>query len=192
MYVMPKEYSSYPKSVNSTKHTTHLPRPPCSISIRVASLPSADFEDSRTAEFVAQAIGAPDNGEEEQSSNSSSSNSSLSRLLQTRELVVKMEVVYYHCRPGNFWNYTTSDSEFLTCLICTDIQGDPEVIDDMHVFCPCFSSMRSMRLRVCPCRMVIYTVFIRYNITTQSGPDIQIDQCYTLWFSFVLCCLANE
>lgn len=130
------------QNCNSTTRTTHSPCPPCSISVRVASFPSADFEDSDTAEFVAQALGAPDEDEEEQPSNSSSSTSSLPRLLQSRELVVEMKVVYYHCNAGNFWNYTTSDNDFLTCLICTDIQGDPEVIDDMHVFCERFSMSR--------------------------------------------------
>ena len=113
----------------------------------MASLPSADFDGTDTAEFIAHALGAPDQWDEQPS-----------KLLQIDEedgddgrLEQEMKVTFYHCNSGNYWNYT-GGNKTMECDLCTNIEDGAEVMDMPCV--PC-----SVKLRLCvPYKQIIYFV----------------------------------
>lgn len=102
------------------------------------------------ATFAATVLGVPNQGEE-QGSIASLTYSSASTLLQTEEtdldrsddslttfldsdsehdddrLKKDIEVTFYHCRPGSFWNATLSDNKVSSCRLCITIEGNNEV-----------------------------------------------------------------
>lgn len=116
------------------------------ITVRVVGIPSANFDGTTTATFAAKAFSTPRQGEEQGSitaliepsttggieadDDGDASTTFLtatysgdvdSRLQQT------MDVTFYHCRPGSFWNVTLNDKYFSTCQLCTTIEGESEV-----------------------------------------------------------------
>ena len=127
---------------NNCYLTTHF----CRIAARVVGSPSAYFDGTTTATFATTALGASSQ-EEEQSSITSFTNPSSPTVLQTGgeetedggdtstsysedgddRLEQDMEVTFYHCRSGSFWNVTLSDDDSPSCRLCTNIEGDIEV-----------------------------------------------------------------
>ncbi|CAM9180304.1 unnamed protein product, partial [Ascophyllum nodosum] len=98
------------------------------ITVRVASRPDAQFDGVTKVTFSTEGIGATPGSHSNVSSADSSQAQAPSAAEDSGNVGVDMEVTFYHCREGNFWNLTpSSDGDYATCKLCTDIaEGDTE------------------------------------------------------------------
>ena len=111
-----------------------LCKPLGSITVRVVSRPDPQFDGVTEVNFSTEGIGATRGNY----SNVSFAGSSRAQAPSATEdsggvgVAVQhgMEVTFYHCREGNFWNMTpSSDGDYATCKLCTDsAEGDTEVM----------------------------------------------------------------
>ncbi|CAN0330304.1 unnamed protein product [Ascophyllum nodosum] len=102
------------------------------ITVRVVSRPDPQFDGVTEVNFSTEGIGATRGNY----SNVSFAGSSRAQAPSATEdsggvgVAVQhgMEVTFYHCREGNFWNMTpSSDGDYATCKLCTDsAEGDTE------------------------------------------------------------------
>ena len=158
----------------------------------MASRPDAQFDGVTKVTFSTEGIGATPGSHSNVSSADSSQAQAPSAAEDSGNVGVDMEVTFYHCREGNFWNLTpSSDGDYATCKLCTDIaEGDTEVMSargyvdsdyylfiylfifDLFVcflpFCCCFCSVLT------PVLLFLCVVWFSFCFTR-----------YLFWFGFV-------
>lgn len=87
-------------------------------------LPNDYFEGTASATFAVNALGAPNQEEMSSPDSLSSVEGDGSEVLI---LTPDMDVTFYHCDAGSFWDMTGAESSW-SCEMCSDIDGDDEVM----------------------------------------------------------------
>ena len=93
----------------------------------MASRPDAQFDGVTEVTFSAEGIGNVSSAGSSRAQAPSEAEDSGGVGVAVQE---DMEVTFYHCREGNFWNLTSSsDGDDTTCKLCADsMEGDTEVM----------------------------------------------------------------